>query len=108
DFSDFGLGIALLDDPGVRSLIAQGQVGELARFYVVNSDFFLDPNNGFGVQLTPGFFLPANPNTFVADYIGNGSYSTYHGLQAEIRRRLSHGFYFQANYTYSKAFTDSE
>ncbi|HZS03447.1 MAG TPA: TonB-dependent receptor [Blastocatellia bacterium] len=108
DFSDFGLGIALLDDPGVRSLIAQGQVGELARFYVVNRDFFLDPNNGFGVQLTPGFFLPANPNTFVADYIGNGSYSTYHGLQAEIRRRLSHGFYFQANYTYSKAFTDSE
>jgi hypothetical protein len=61
-----------------------------------------------GVSLTPGFFLPANPNIFVADYLGNGSFSTYHGLQAEVRRRLRNGVYFQANYTFSKAFTDFE
>src|SRR5437870_11327290 len=36
------------------------------------------------------------------------SWSDYHGLQAEIRRRMSNGLYFQANYTFSKAYTDFE
>lgn len=105
---DFGLGVGALDDSGVRNLILTGQVGELAALYVLNRDLFLDPSNGFGVQVTPGFFLPANPNIFVADYIGNGSYSNYHGLQAEVRRRLRNGLYLQGNYTYSKAYTDYE
>lgn len=105
---DFGLGVGALSDPGVRNLIATGQVGELASVYVTNRDLFLDPTNGFGVTLTPGFFLPANPNAYVADYIGNGSFSNYHALQVELRRRLRNGVYFQANYTFSKAFTDFE
>lgn len=105
---NFGLGPGALFDAGIQELISQGQIGELAAIYVVNRDLFLDPTNGLGVQLTPSFFLPANPNVFVADYIGNGSFSTYHGLQAELRKRLRHGFYFQANYTFSKAFTDFE
>jgi hypothetical protein len=108
DFRDFGFGFAFLNDPDIQELIRTGQVGELAALYVANRGLFLDPDNGFGVQLTPGFFLPANPNIFVADYIGNGSFSTYHGLQAEVRRRLRNGVYFQANYTFSKAFTDFE
>jgi hypothetical protein len=29
-------------------------------------------------------------------------------MQAELRRRFSQGLYFQANYTYSKAFSDNE
>lgn len=108
DFRPFGFGFAFLNDPGIRNLISTGQVGELAAIYVTNRDLFLDPNNGFGVELTPDYFLRANPNIFVADYIGNGSYSNYHGLQLEVRRRLNSGFYFQANYTFSKAFTDFE
>src|SRR5262249_60498400 len=105
---DFGLGPGAIGDSGIQELISTGQVGQLAAIYVVNRDLFLDPSNGLGVKLTPGFFLPANPNAFVADYIGNGSFSTYHGLQAELRKRLRNGFYFQANYTFSKAFTDFE
>jgi len=105
---DFGLGIGALGDSGIQELIRTGQVGELASIYVINRDLFLDPSNGLGVSLTPGFFLRANPNAFVADYIGNGSFSNYHGLQAEIRHRLRNGLYFQANYTFSKAFTDFE
>jgi hypothetical protein len=105
---DFGLGPGAILDSGIQQLIRQGQVGELAAIYVINRDLFLDPNNGLGVEVTPGFFLPANPNIFVADYIGNGSYSTYHGLQAEVRRRLRNGLYLQGNYTYSKGFTDFE
>jgi hypothetical protein len=105
---DFGAGPGAILDPGLQELIRQGQVGELAAIYVINRDFFLDPGNGLGVELTPSFFLPANPNIFVADYIGNGSFSTYHALQAEVRKRLRNGFYFQGNYTFSKGFSDFE
>ncbi len=41
--------------------------------------------------------------------ISNGAWSYYHGLQAEWSKRLSHGFNFQAAYTWSKAIdTNSE
>jgi hypothetical protein len=105
-FPKLGLG-GLLDNPSIVNLIGTGQIGELAALYVANRDFFLTPGV-FGSQLGPGFFLRANPNAFVADYVGNGSYSNYHALQTEIRRRLRSGLYLQANYTYSKAFTDFE
>lgn len=105
-FPKLGLG-GLLTNPTILNLIAQGQVGELARIYVVNRDLFLEPGV-FGSELGPEFFLRANPNTYVADYIGNGSYSDYNALQAEIRRRLRGGLYFQANYTYGKSFSDYE
>jgi hypothetical protein len=55
-----------------------------------------------------GFFLPTNPNAFVTDYIGSSGWSNYHGLQAEIRKRFSRGWYYQVNYTWSKAFTNAE
>jgi hypothetical protein len=103
-----GAGAGHLNDAGVRTLISQGQVGELAAFYTVNRNFFLSGALGGDPTITPAFFLPANPNAFVVDLITNGSWSTYHGLQAEIRRRLSSGLYFQTNYTFSKAFTDFE
>jgi hypothetical protein len=102
------LGLAgLLTNSTILNLIAQGQAGELARIYVSNRDLFLEPGV-FGSQLGPEFFLRANPNTYVADYIGNGAYSDYNALQAEIRRRLRGGLYLQANYTYGKGFSDYE
>ncbi|MGH9751169.1 MAG: hypothetical protein ACREA2_00145 [Blastocatellia bacterium] len=97
----------LLADSTVVNHLDQGQVGELASVYVSNRNSFLRPGVN-GATLSPGFFLPANPNAFVADFVGNGSFSTYHGLQAEVRRRLRGGLYFQANYTFSKAFSDFE
>jgi len=36
----------------------------------------------------------------------NSSYSTYHGLELEVRRRFSNGLYFVANYTFSKTLGD--
>ncbi|MGH9902745.1 MAG: hypothetical protein ACRD68_13130, partial [Pyrinomonadaceae bacterium] len=100
-------------DATILNLIAEGQVGELANRYVSLRNTYLTPGpNGTpgvnGAILGPGFFLPANPNAGPVDYIGNGSFSNYHALQAEVRRRLSKGFYFQANYTFSKAYTDFE
>ncbi|MBK9314557.1 MAG: TonB-dependent receptor [Acidobacteria bacterium] len=102
------LGLAgLITNPTILNLIAQGQVGELARIYVINRDLFLTPGE-FGSELGAEYFLRANPNAFVADYVGNGAYSNYHALQTEIRRRLRNGLYFQANYTFGKAFSDYE
>jgi hypothetical protein len=48
-----------------------------------------------------------NRNTFVADMITNYSNSSYHALQIEVRRRVSSGLQFQANYTFGKVLTDS-
>ncbi|HLL72628.1 MAG TPA: TonB-dependent receptor, partial [Pyrinomonadaceae bacterium] len=97
----------VLNDATVINLLDTNQVGELASVYVQNRRNFLTPGVGGGT-LGPEFFLPANPNAFVTDYVGNGSYSDYHALQAEVRKRLSSGFFYQVNYTYSKAFTDFE
>jgi hypothetical protein len=56
-------------------------------------------------NLAPNFFL-ANPNAAFARALTNNSFSTYHSLQLEIRRRMSKGLQLQGNYTFSKALTD--
>jgi hypothetical protein len=103
----------LLNNATILNLIKQGEVGELAATYVgANRNTFMNTAQPC-VQaatgpLCPSFFLPANGNAFVTDYIGSSGWSNYHGLQAEIRRRLSGGWYYQVNYTWSKAFTNAE
>ena len=93
-----------LGDAGVRNLFATGQAGAIAETYAGANRPLLF---GAGSPIPITDFLP-NPNTFVADYYGNGANSWYNGLQAEVRRRFNDGLYFQANYTYSKALTDFE
>ena len=83
-------------------------MGELAAFYYLNRASFLNGANGGDPTLTPSFFARANPNAFVTDLYTNGSWSSYHGLQTEVRRRFRDGLYFQANYTFSKGLSDSE
>jgi hypothetical protein len=100
-----------LGNAAIINLLDTGQVGELASNYVSSRNTFLTgaPIGTTGLtMLTPGFFLPANPNAFVTDYVGSSGWSDYHGLQAEIRRRLNNGWYYQINYTWSKAFTNAE
>lgn len=58
-------------------------------------------------KLAPNFFL-ANPNLNFARVTSNGAFSSYNSLQVELRRRLSTGLFFQANYTFSKALTNAE
>ena len=96
----------------IRTLIQQGQVGELVSNYLSSRNSFFNTaqpcvQGGTGL-LCPSFFLPANGNAFVTDYIGSSGWSNYHGLQAEIRRRFTGGWYYQINYTWSKAFTNAE
>ncbi|HXF04096.1 MAG TPA: TonB-dependent receptor [Blastocatellia bacterium] len=58
-------------------------------------------------KLPPNFFV-ANPFAAFARLLTNASFSNYNSLQIELRRRVSSGLYLQANYTFSKAITDSE
>jgi hypothetical protein len=86
----------LLSDSLVRSLIETGEPGQLAALYIIN-DFTAGRDVDFRL----------NRNTFVADMITNYSNSSYHALQLEVRRRVSSGLQFQANYTFGKTLTDS-
>ena len=103
----------LLTNATILNLIRQGQVGELASVYVgANRNTFMNTaqpcvETGVG-RPCPSFFLPANGNAFVTDYVGSSGWSNYHGLQAEIRKRFTGGWYYQVNYTWSKAFTNAE
>ena len=56
----------------------------------------------------PANFLVTNPDYLGgADFIGNGGYTKYHSAQFELRKRLSHGLQFNANYVFGKAYTSS-
>jgi len=55
----------------------------------------------------PFIDLLPNPATGVADLFLNDGWYRYHSVQVELRRRLSQGLYFQANYTFSKNLTNT-
>ena len=55
--------------------------------------------------LSPNFFV-TNPNAAFARVLQNDSYSKYHSLQVEIRRRFSAGLQFQASYTFARTLND--
>lgn len=55
----------------------------------------------------PANFFVANPNSNGITLLGNNSMSNYHALEVEVRRRLSHGLQFQADYTFAKALTNA-
>jgi hypothetical protein len=113
-FPLLGNGGGNLGNSTIRTLITQGQVGDLVGTYTGDRCTYLLQNPGWGCPVAnaatigPGFFQPTNPNAIGTDYIGSSGWSNYHGLQAEIRKRFTHGWYYQANYTWSKAFTNSE
>lgn len=77
-----------------RTLIQQGQAGELAYEYQIAGE------NG-----SLNFF--PNPNALGATYVTNFSNSTYEALQLETRRRLKNGLSYQVNYTFSKWLSDA-
>lgn len=92
----------LLNFPSTLALInqyaQQGEVGELANLYhssALDAAYFGAP-------------IPLAPNEYVlaADLLGNYSSSDYHAGTVEFRRRFRRGLNFQANYTFSKVFTD--
>ncbi len=102
-------GAFALNQSTFLTALRQGEPARVLDFFITNKDFFFADFGGgdFGSTQLLSTYLP-NPNAYVSDYVGNGSFSNYNALQAEVRRRFNGGFDFQANYTYSKAFTDFE
>jgi hypothetical protein len=102
-------GAFALNQQTFLTAVRQGEPARALDFFIVNKEFFFADYGGgdFGSTQLLSTFLP-NSNTYVADYVGNGSFSTYNALQAEIRQRLRNGFDFQMNYTWGKALTDFE
>jgi hypothetical protein len=84
------------------SNLTNNNVGAMA-FTLANSPTY----RANRANLAPNFFL-ANPNASFARALTNDSFSTYHSLQLEIRRRMSKGLQLQANYTFSKALSDTD
>ncbi len=96
----------------------QGQAGALANSLASTAAFLCRmtgnllaacANRGFSVPgpFAPNFFQvnPDGAGNLVA-YLTNGSFSSYHGLQLELRRRLAKGLMLNAHYTFSKSLTD--
>ena len=79
-----------------------GNVGATA-----NTLAFSTTYKGNRANLTPNFFV-VNPNAAFVQSLENASFSNYNSAQFELRKRLSHGLYLQAGYTFAKNITDSE
>jgi hypothetical protein len=80
---------AALTNSTVQTYLRQGQVGELANYYMINK------LNG------PISFYP-NPNAQSLYMLTNGGSSNYHSAQVEVTRRTRAGLQLQFSYTFSK------
>ncbi|MBX7223089.1 MAG: TonB-dependent receptor [Blastocatellia bacterium] len=92
-------GGGLLTNGTVRGQIQTGEAGALAALYIGNA-------------LTGSVPLNQNRNSLAANVLENDGFSSYNGLQIEIRRRFANskiGTYgFQASYTFSKTLVNTD
>ena len=88
------------------NLITQGQTAALADYLDTNPGTTGTRGGIVAAAGLPATFFRYNPQVQNLYIVGNRSHSTFDGLQLAASRRLDHGFYFQANYTFSKAITD--
>jgi hypothetical protein len=79
----------------------QNQIGGL--FDTIRRSNTYRANREAGFPLN---YFVANPFAAAANQVDNAGWSNYHGLEVEVTRRFAGGFFFQANYTYSKVLTD--
>jgi hypothetical protein len=86
-----------------RTLLANGSVGALADFLVRSIN--ADGKTGGSFIRNGGFaedFLVPYPQFNEVGLNANPSNSTYHSLQLQLTKRMSHGVYTQGSYTWSK------
>ena len=79
---------------GKEQVLSVAYVGALGRDWERTSTITLAATNA-----NPD--VPYSPNFSTLTLIGNGSYSDYHALQMQFRRRMSHGLQATAAYTWS-------
>jgi hypothetical protein len=90
-----------------RSNLANGNVGAVADF--LNRSTNVTTKGGGFIRNggLPEDFLVFNPQFQATGVNGNPSNSTYHSLQMQLTKRLSHGFTAQSSYTWSKNLGES-
>ncbi len=88
------------------NLIAQGQAAALADYLDTNPGATGKRGGIVAAAELPATFFRYNPQVQNLYVVGNRSHSTFDGLELAVNRRFEHGFYFQANYTFSKALSD--
>jgi Carboxypeptidase regulatory-like domain/TonB dependent receptor len=99
---------SLRDNANTYFYFADNNVGAFANYLNTTADFTgerggLLRNGGLAENTIVG-----NPQFSRANFVGNLSNSTYHSLQLEWNKRLSHGLIFDTNYTFSKTLGDEE
>ncbi len=102
-FTKLFTGVSNSNGFGSSTFIAnlqQNNIGAMA-----NTLAFSNTYRASRANLPPAFFV-TNPNAAFARVLGNFSYSKYHSLQVELRRRFSSGLQFQANYTLARTLND--
>ena len=85
-----------------RTLLANGSAGGVASF--LNSTTNITGQGGglFRGRAPENFFV-FNPQFAGAGVNGNATSSTYHSLEVQVTKRLSHGLTNQTTYTWSKS-----
>ncbi|HXF06774.1 MAG TPA: carboxypeptidase-like regulatory domain-containing protein [Blastocatellia bacterium] len=96
--------------------LRQGAAGALANTLATNNIYFCRlVGSAFAPCAALGFNAPgpypinlfrANPFVTNTRLVDDNQWSTYHGLQIELRRSFSSGLTLNANYTWSKALGD--
>ena len=103
---------------GFITSLQQGTAGTLATNLATNSNYICRMlGNTFGPCASLGYNAPggypinvfqANPYAIggVLELVDDGSYTKYHGLQLQLRRRYTRGLSANVNYTLSKTQAD--
>jgi Carboxypeptidase regulatory-like domain len=102
-FTKLFTGVSTANGFGSSGFIAnlqQNNIGAMANTLAYSNTYRTSRAN-----LPPAFFV-TNPNAAFARVLGNFSYSKYHSLQIELRRRFAAGLQFQANYTLARTLND--
>jgi hypothetical protein len=92
-----------------RAFIANGSPGQLADF--LNRSTSITGKGGGFVRnsgLFPENFFVLNPQFNAANLHSNPGSSTYHSLQVQLTKRLSHGVTSQTAYTWSRALGEND
>jgi hypothetical protein len=101
---------ALRNSTATRVFLANGNIGALLNYF--NSNNTVVPGSGGGIIRNSGLFpenwIVTNPQFAQATLASNPSSSTYHSLQLQLTKRLSHGFTNQTSYTWSRTIGDLE
>jgi len=92
--------LALTSDTTTATQLLQGEAGRMANGIANNSARM----NRLIAAGRPANFFQVNPLLGGnANMTVNGTHSQYHGLQLEVRRRMSHGLLLQGSYVWSHA-----